>query len=65
MSRRVEEAAERRMISVVPSERQIRHQTVIGYKKIAGFDPVRTKKLIIEILDARIAPTLSFVGLYR
>lgn len=65
MSRRVEEAAERRMIAVVPSERQIRHQTVIGYKKIAGFDLVRTKKLIIEILDARIAPTLSFVGLYR
>lgn len=39
--------------------------TVVGYKKIAVLDGVRTDKLVIEITDARIAPTLSFVGIYE
>ncbi len=38
--------------------------TVVGYKKIAALNPIRTKELIIEITDSRIAPTLSFIGVY-
>ncbi len=38
--------------------------TVVGYKKIAKFDAVDVKKLIIRIKDSRVCPTLSFVGVY-
>ena len=38
---------------------------VIGYKKIAAFGPVRVKGITIEITDARIAPTLAFIGVYE
>ena len=45
-------------------EKVLYEGTVVGYKKIAVFDPVRTKKLAIDITDARVAPTLSFIGAY-
>lgn len=38
--------------------------TVVGYKRIAKFDAVRTNKLIIRIKDSRVCPTLAFVGIY-
>lgn len=38
--------------------------TTVGYKKIAKFDAVQVKELRIHILDARICPTLSFIGVY-
>ena len=38
--------------------------TVIGYKKIAVLPAQETTALRIRILDARCAPTLSFVGVY-
>ena len=38
--------------------------TVVGYKKIAVLDPVAVKDLTIEITDARVAPTLAFIGIY-
>lgn len=38
--------------------------TVIGYKKIIAIKPLRTSEIQIHILDARVAPTLSFLGVY-
>ena len=38
--------------------------TVIGYKKIISFPETEVKKLEIRITDSRVAPTLSFAGLY-
>lgn len=38
--------------------------TVIGYKRIVPLDPVHTDRIRIRILDARVAPTLSFIGVY-
>lgn len=38
--------------------------TIVGYKKIIKLDSVKTEKLRIKILDARVAPTLSFIGVY-
>lgn len=38
--------------------------TVVGYKKIAKFDAVLTRKLTVRILDSRVCPTLSFIGVY-
>ena len=40
------------------------HGTVIGHKRIAVLDPVSTTALRIRILDARVAPTLKFIGVY-
>lgn len=38
--------------------------TVIGYKRIAPLAPLVTDKIRIRILDSRVAPTLSFIGVY-
>ncbi len=38
--------------------------TTVGYKKIARFADASVKELQIRILDSRICPTLSFVGVY-
>lgn len=39
--------------------------TVIGYKKIIPFpDTVKVKTLKLRFLEARVAPTLSFMGIY-
>jgi alpha-L-fucosidase len=38
--------------------------TVVGYKKIVHLDRIKTDKIRIHIKDARVAPTLSFVGVY-
>lgn len=38
--------------------------TVVGYKKIIPIDAIDTSEIRIRILDARVAPTLSFVGVY-
>ena len=38
--------------------------TVVGYKRIAHFAPVKTDKITIKITDSRVSPTLSFVGIY-
>ena len=40
--------------------------TVIGYKKIIPFtEGISAKKLIIRFMEARVCPTLSFVGIYK
>ena len=38
--------------------------TVIGHKRIVVLDPVETTALRIRILDARVAPTVKFIGVY-
>lgn len=38
--------------------------TVIGYKKIIDLDGIHTDELLIRITDARVAPILSFVGVF-
>ena len=38
--------------------------TVIGYKRIVPLAPIYTDRIRIHILDARVAPTLSFIGSY-
>ena len=40
------------------------HGTVIGHKRIAVITPVQTTALRIRIIDARVAPTLKFIGVY-
>lgn len=38
--------------------------TVVGYKRIVPIDNIRTDKIRIHIKDARVSPTLSFIGVY-
>ncbi len=38
--------------------------TVVGYKRIACFPTVTTTMLQLRITDARVCPTLSFLGVY-
>lgn len=39
--------------------------TTVGYKKIARFPQIESDILIIQILDSRIEPVLSFIGIYE
>ena len=51
------------------SEKCIFEGTVVGYKKITLLDEIKTKELIkelvIEIIDSRVAPTLSYIGIFE
>ena len=38
--------------------------TVIGHKRIVALAGIRTAALRIRILDARVAPTVRFIGVY-
>lgn len=38
--------------------------TIVGYKKIVVLNEMKTETLVIEITDSRVAPTLSFIGIY-
>ena len=38
--------------------------TVIGHKRIVVLDKVKTEALRIRIIDARVAPTVKFIGVY-
>ncbi|MBE5803569.1 MAG: alpha-fucosidase [Clostridiales bacterium] len=44
--------------------RQAASGTVIGHKRIVVLDPVETTALRLRILDARVAPTIKFIGVY-
>ncbi|MBE6724446.1 MAG: alpha-fucosidase [Ruminococcaceae bacterium] len=44
--------------------KQVAEGTTVGYRKILRFDPVTTDAVRIRILDSRVCPVLSFVGLY-
>ena len=51
------------------SEKCVFEGTVVGYKKIALLDQIQTKELVkelvIEIIDSRVAPTLSYIGIFE
>lgn len=38
--------------------------TVVGYQRIAVMEEGRTTKLRVRILDARVAVTVAFLGVY-
>ncbi|MBQ7637503.1 MAG: alpha-L-fucosidase [Clostridia bacterium] len=38
--------------------------TTVGYKRILRIDPVETDAVRIRILDSRVCPVLSFIGIY-
>ena len=44
--------------------KKIYQGTTIGYKRIIDLNKIKTRKLVIEIQDARVAPVLSFIGVY-
>ena len=44
--------------------REVARGTVIGYKRIVVLGGVRTDALRIRILEARVAPTVKFIGVY-
>jgi alpha-L-fucosidase len=43
---------------------EIASGTTIGYQKIERFAPVATDEIRIRIIDSRVCPVLSFVGVY-
>lgn len=43
---------------------RVAENTVVGYKRIVPLDNIETTALRIRILDARVAPTLKFIGVY-
>lgn len=45
-------------------EKMLYRGTTVGYKKIARFPKTKVKELYIRITDARVCPTLSFIGIY-
>ena len=45
--------------------REIYRGTVIGYKRIVPLGSVSTDCVRIRITDSRVAPTISFIGLYK
>ena len=45
-------------------EKMLYRGTTVGYKKIARFPAIKVKELCIRITDARVCPTLSFIGVY-
>ncbi len=49
---------------ILAGKKELCAGTVVGYKRIAAFDPIVLRELTIEITDARVAPTLSFIGVY-
>ena len=44
--------------------REVAQNTVIGHKRIVVLNPVATSALRIRILDARVTPTIKFLGIY-
>lgn len=46
------------------SKKEIYSGTVVGYKKIIPLENVYAEKIYIKITDSRVAPTLSFIGVY-
>ncbi len=52
------------IMKINESEIEIYNSTVVGYKKIIPELNVVTDNITIEIIDSRIYPTLSFIGIY-
>ena len=45
-------------------EKVVTTGTTVGYKKIVVLPEILADELIIRIVDSRVAPTLSFIGVY-
>ncbi len=45
--------------------KEVANGTVVGYKNIRRFPEVSTSKIRIRVLESRVAPTLSHIGLYH
>ncbi len=45
--------------------KEVTNGTVVGYKNIRRFPPEKASKIRLRILESRVAPTLSFLGLYE
>jgi len=44
--------------------KEVARGTTVGYKRLFRFDPVTASKVRLRILDARVCPTVSGLGLY-
>jgi len=63
MSQRVERfAADVRMHG--GKWREAASGTTVGYKRIVRIDPIKTDAVRVRILDSRVCPVLSFIGVY-
>jgi alpha-L-fucosidase len=49
---------------IYAGDKKVYEGQTVGYKKIARFEPVKTDRLTINILESRTEPTLSFIGVY-
>jgi alpha-L-fucosidase len=49
---------------IFAGDKKVYEGLTVGYKKIARFEPVKTDKLTINILESRTEPTLQFIGVY-
>lgn len=47
------------------AEKEIYSGTVVGYKRIIPHINVKADRLTVRITDSRVAPTLSFIGVYK
>ncbi len=45
--------------------REIYKRTVVGYKRICCFEPVKARYLRLTIEESRWCPTIEFIGLYK
>ena len=63
MSQRIESFAVD--VSENGSFREIFRGTTVGYKRIAALGGIETDCLRLRITDSRVAPAISFVGIYR
>ncbi|MCR5782906.1 MAG: alpha-L-fucosidase [Clostridia bacterium] len=44
--------------------KKVAEGTSVGYQKVVKFDPVQTDAIRVRILDSRVCPVLSFIGIY-
>lgn len=44
--------------------RSVYQGTVVGYQRIAVMEELCTDRLRVRILDARVSPAISFLGIY-
>ncbi|HNS21485.1 MAG TPA: alpha-L-fucosidase [Sedimentisphaerales bacterium] len=44
--------------------KEVARGTTVGYKRLFRFDPVTASKVRLRVLDSRVCPTLSGLGLY-
>jgi alpha-L-fucosidase len=63
MSQRIESFAVDALID--DCFREMYRGTTVGYKRIVPLDGIETDCVRIRITDSRVAPAVSFIGVYR